>query len=87
MLTNEQMGNEDLEDIASKVEEYGAVYISKGMALDLIAQAKEANALLEQLATARQDALEEAAKVCEEDRRIHDWSHCVEAIRALKEKV
>ena len=61
----------------------------------LIAQAKEANKLREQLVTARRDALEGAAKVCIEI-ILETMSEvlyfgdgcaaCEEAIRALKEK-
>ena len=63
----------------------------------IIAQAKEANALREQLATAQVDALEEAMDICSEvasnsnEFRVRDGANLCkmeikEAIRALKDK-
>ena len=60
MLTNEEL------DAEHEILLDSTLRVGDGVFAEILAKAKEANALREQLATARRDALEEAAKICKE---------------------
>ena len=91
MLTNEEL------DSFVQIVIHPNDSLTTNEALKIIAQAKEANALRGQLATARVDALEEAMDICSEvasnsnEFRVRDGANLCkmeikEAIRALKDK-